>query len=102
MRKIIFPKIPKIILLFVCFLLCMISAVIYITIYIDKNRNYIERDHAILLENQKLLIENQNLILNNIDTSYIYNDSIYKMILTNDSIIFEHMKDLENNFDNFK
>jgi hypothetical protein len=99
----VLPKIYKNVLLFAILLLCMLSVVIYTTVYIQKNRNYIERNHIILIENQKLLIENQKLLFDKIKKqSLILNDmdsidSIYKKISINDSIIYKHMKNIEIN-----
>jgi len=114
MRKITF-SIPKRIVLSISLMLCLFCIIVYFIIYtsddraravvdrasIEKNTIISQKNSVILLENKKLLLENQTML-----SPEVYNDrtadSIYNLIRINDSIIYSHMIELENNYNEIK
>jgi hypothetical protein len=97
-RLIEFIGVNRRVFLYASLVLCIFSIVLYTTIYNTKNRHNTETNHILILDNNKLLLENKKMLLNSFtskkDTIY----EIYKVILINDSIIFENMKKLKDNY----
>lgn len=75
--------------------LCILFIVVYTSVYITKSRHKTEANYALIMDNHKILLENQKMLLSNFISKYDSIHVIYKIILLNDSIIFENMKKLD-------